>query len=446
MKFETILEKFKTKLGSQGSLEFEIFLVRQLQSSVEAKEGQVNSFESAETLGAGLRVIQNKKFGFAYTSDFTEAGLDQAVRVAVDTAQYSDANPFLNFPQKRENEVELQDYDPSYLSTSPQKQIELALELEKSALAESSKVKRVRGASYQGGVYEVWLVNSWGLFAHHQKTMNVLSLMAVAEEGEEAEAGYEFSFSSFLKDLNPRQVGKQAARKALSYLGGKPGPTLKGPVLLDPLAAAEILEVLAPSFYADRIIKQCSLFDKKHLGTQILSPQISLVEDGLLKAGYASFPFDGEGVPKTRVCVVRQGQWQSLFADTEYANRLGMPSSGSSVREDFKRPPRIGCSNFFIEPGEHTPEALLQKIDQGVLITELIGMHTANPISGDFSVGAQGFLIQKGEKAYPVKQIALSGNLKTMMNQVEEVGSDLRFAFKMGSPSLLISEMDVAGV
>src|SRR4030095_16419423 len=197
--------------------------------------------------------------------------------------------------------------------------------------------------------YEVFLANSWGLERRHEHGMNLLSLMAVAEENGEAESAFEFDFSPSFEALNPEKIGKLAAEKALRYLGGKPGATLKDPVLLDPLAAAEILEVLAPSFYADNRVKKRSLFPEDP-GKKILSETVSLIDDGTLAGGFASFPFDGEGVPRRRLTVVDRGIFQQVLCDTEYGARTGQASNGSSVREGLKPPPQIGHSNFFVEP------------------------------------------------------------------------------------------------
>jgi len=445
MDSQKIVEKLKGPVSRAGSPEFEVFVSREIHGSVEVKDQEIHSFESAETLGASLRLIQDHKMGFAYTTDLSDSGLNKLFETALATSRYSDSSEFLSLPQDGPApRLDFQDCDSSFLSLPQAKKIDMALRLEKAALSFHPKIKRVRGASYEGNLSEVSLTNSWGLHRHHQNTMNVLSLMAVAEEGEEAEMAFEFEFSPFFADLNPEAVGLRAAKKAFGYLGSQLGPTFKGPVVLEPLVAAEILDVLAPSFYADHRVKKCSLFDAGP-GETILSPHLNLIDDGTLKGGFASFPFDGEGVPRRRLLLVKEGILQQVLADTHYGARLKAHSTGSSSREGIKRPPEIGHSNFYILPGTLPLQEILKKIHRGIFMTELIGIHTANPISGDFSVGAQGFLIEKGEITTPLKQMALSGNLKTMLNCVAAVASDLRFYFKVGSPSLLISEMDVAG-
>jgi len=446
MNFDQIIQSFKEKLSRKNAPEFEIFLERDHESEVEVKDQKLHASNASESIGAALRVISGKKLGFAYTTDFSEASIGQCVDLALETAQYSNERAFLSLakPEPSEAQADLRDFDPGFLAISQNSRLQKALAMEKAALALDPRVKRARGAACSGSLSEIFLENSWGLKKHHQKTMNALVLMAVAEEGEDAEGVFEFDFSSFLGEISPEGVGRKAAEKALRYLGGKPGPTLRCPILLDPLIAAEILEVLAPSFYADNLLKKRSLFEGKQ-GQSVLSPLLQLVDDGLLPGGYASFPFDGEGVASRKTTIVERGVFKNFLADMEYGARLGAESSGSSERESIKAPPQIGHSNLYLEPGTLDFEALLKQAQKGIYITELIGMHTANPISGDFSVGAQGFWVEGGELKQPLKQMALSGNLKDMLQRVQSLGSDLRYYFKVGSPSLLIEEMDVAG-
>lgn len=449
MEFKKIIESFKNRLAEQKAPEFEIFLSREHEVEAEVKDQNLHAFNASESVGVALRVLIDQKLGFAYTTDFSETSIQKTVEAALHTSRYSHRREFLSLAKSSPSQegakvYDLKDCDPDFLQTSPQSRIQKALEMEKAALSLDPRVKRVRGASVSANFSEVYLINSWGLEKHHQKTMNVLSLMAVAEADEDSEGVFEFDFSSFLSILSPEAVGKQAAKKALQYLGAKPGPTLKCPVILDALVAADVLEVLAPSFYAESLLKKRSLFEGKQ-GQSVLSPLISLVDDGRLKEGYASFPFDAEGVTTQKTVVVEKGVFKNYLADLEYGQRMKAASTGSSEREGIKSPPQISYSNFYLESGNFSFEDLLKQVPRAVYITELIGMHTANPISGDFSVGAQGFWVEQGEIRYPLKQMAFSGNLREMLSRVKAVGKDVRSYFKLISPPLLIEEMDIGG-
>jgi len=159
----------------------------------------------------------------------------------------------------------------------------------------------------------------------------------------------------------------------------------------------------------------------------------------------ATAPFDGEGVPSQDTVLVDKGIIHGFLYDTAYAARLGAVSTGNSARSGVKGLPHLGISNFFIENGTASRAALLSGISKGLLLTSVIGMHTANPVSGDFSVGATGFLVLDGEITIPVKGLAISGNIIDLFKNVEMVGNDRRFFSPVASPSLKISSLDISG-
>ena len=201
--------------------------------------------------------------------------------------------------------------------------------------------------------------------------------------------------------------------------------------------AADILGVLAASCMGDAVFKGKSLLAGKE-GTQIISSLLTIRDDGTLVNGMATAPFDGEGVAQKNTVVVADGVLHGFLYDSLYADKMGKVSTGNSARGGVKGLPHLGATNFFIENGSTPAAGLIAGIEQGLLVTDLIGMHTANPISGDFSVGAAGFLVENGEIVHPVKGIAIAGNIIDLFTTVAQVGDDLRFFSSVGAPSLLV--------
>jgi PmbA protein len=156
-------------------------------------------------------------------------------------------------------------------------------------------------------------------------------------------------------------------------------------------------------------------------------------------------PFDGEGVAQRNTVLVEEGRLKGFLYDTYCARKAGTVSTGNAARGGVKSPPRMGVTNFFIENGTVSFAGLLEGIGRGIVVTSVMGMHTANPISGDFSVGAAGFLIEQGAMTVPVKGIAIAGNILELFRNVEQVGDDLRFFGEAGAPSLRIAALDVSG-
>lgn len=426
--------------------DFELFHERVESLHYEAKDGAIEASLVAVQQGLALRVLKDGKVAFACSTDLSEEGLKRLVRSTIDTLPYLDGDadqPPLSeassFPQ-----VDLKSYDESLSSIPNPRKIQLALDLEAAARGVDAKIKTVRSASYDEKRSEVRLRNSRGLDLSFRRSRCSLGVMAVAEQGEDAEGAYEFESSPFFDRLDPQQVGVAAGRLALSYLGATTPSTRRVPVVLDPLVSGEVLEVLAGSFPGEAVFKKRSFLEGK-LGERIYSPHLQVIDDSLLPEGAASSPFDGEGQPGRRLALIENGVVKNFLLDRLYARKLGLPANGSSVRRGIQRPPQIGYSNLFIPAGNLSDEAIFREIGSGILVTETFGMHAANPVTGDFSVGIQGFLIEDGEKRGAVKKLVLAGNLHEMMKALRAIGSRHRFHGNIGAPTLAIEEMAIGG-
>jgi PmbA protein len=178
---------------------------------------------------------------------------------------------------------------------------------------------------------------------------------------------------------------------------------------------------------------------------KVFSDCIDVIDDGIYPGGAATKPFDGEGVTRRTTSLIKNGVLENFLYDTYCARKDKTYSTGNSSRGSIKTPPRVGKTNLYIKKGKESFDDLTSQMDKGLLVNEVMGMHTADPISGDFSVGVNGFLLEKGKKQIPVKGIAISGNIMTLFSRVIGVGSDLRFFDSTGAPSLLIEEMDISG-
>jgi PmbA protein len=231
-------------------------------------------------------------------------------------------------------------------------------------------------------------------------------------------------------------------------LGATKPETARVPVVLDPFAASEFLGVLADALSADAVLKGRSLFADR-VGEHLGSDAFTLVDDGTILDGPAACPVDGEGVPSGRTELFTAGVLQGFLHSTYTARRAGggQRSTGNAKRGGYKSAPGVGTSNFFVEAGTRSVEDLYAMAEGGVLINELTGVHSgANPISGEFSVGATGLRIAGGGLAEPVREMTIASTLPDMLKGVLAVGDDLRFFMGVGTPSILIGEMTLAGV
>ncbi len=425
---------------------FEAYYEKKIERSFLAREGALDSSQEAVSEGLGLRIYGDRRRVYVSSSDLSEAGLDDLCRSAAEMLPLLELDPddVLPLPPLQDKPLDLRNWDFQLGQVSSAQKIQYALELERSARATHSKIKHVRSAAYHETLREVVLWNSQQGIWQHEKSECALSLLAIAEQGGEAESGYEFAFSPFFSRLDPSGVGAAAARRAISALGGVTPQSQKLPVVFDPLVSCEFLEALASSFRGDEVYKGRSSLAGR-LGQKVYSPLLTVVDDRGLQEGAASVPFDGEGYPARRLSLVENGEVQNFLMDHYYAKKMGSAGNGSCVRMGFDRPPAVGNSNLFILPGELSDEAIFAKFPKALWVTEVMGMHAIDSISGDFSVGVQGFEIHQGEVGRPVKKMALAGNLHKLFGDILAVGSHQRFYFAVGAPTLAFAELSVSG-
>jgi PmbA protein len=424
---------------------WEIMVSHSRDLTVEAKGGQLDAFKCAEPLGVAVRVQRGEGLGFSFSTAFDSAALSRMVEGALVAATVQTPDPCNSLPQPVPSYPDIPGLCDDTLALVPEeRKVERALELERLVLARDPRIKRVRKCSYGESLHGFLIRNSHGVSFGYRGSSVSCSVSAVAEADGDAQTGWDFGFSNSFSGLDLERIAEGAGRKATSLLGAKSIPTLRCQAVFDNRVASDLLEVLSASFLAENVHKGKSLLGGK-LGERLFSELVTVRDNGLLVAGMGSAPCDGEGVPQQDTLLVSNGVLQGYLFDSYWGSKMGASSTGNAVRAGVKGPPRLGCHNLFIEPGARPVQELLSGVARGVLITDVMGIHTANPISGDFSVGASGFYLEGGEILHPVKGIAIAGNLLELFRGVDMVGDDLRFFGSAGSPALRVGELVVSG-
>jgi len=444
MDFSQTAGRIEKLLASRPLDGWEIYLQSSRNLALEVKEGEVDTFRCAAPVGASLRVLKNGAMGFSYSTSLDEADLARMIDSALVGAETQTADEYQALPLPALYPELAGLFDEGLTAVPEKAKIERALELERLVLAADPRVKRVRKASYGENAYSVFIRNSHGVAGEYRGTSVSSSVSVVAEANGDSQMGWDFGFSTRFDGVDVAIIARSAAGKATGLLGATPVASMRCPVILQNGVAADILELLAPSFLAESIQKGKSMLAGKE-GESIFSPLLRIRDDGVLPGGMASAPFDGEGVPQRNTLLAADGRLLGYLYDTYTAAKDGKESTGNSTRSGVKGTPHPGVNNFFIENGTAPFNALLADVQRGVVITDVMGMHTANPISGDFSVGAAGFLVEGGVITRPVKGIAISGNILELFRTVDVVADDLRFFGAVGSPSLRIEALDVSG-
>ncbi len=426
-----------------GADDAEVFFASSDDFTVKVFEGQIESLESAQSRGVGVRTLQEGRVGFAYGSDVSPEGLDRLLQEALRNGRYNQPDEANTLPEAQVAEPLEGLFSPEPQAMDSDLKVQMALDLERKTIGQDPRVRRVESATYADGTDHVEIYNSRGLAAAFARTTAYCVVLAIAEADGEMQQGYAFAFGRRSGELDIDQVAQEATARAAGLLGGRPVATGRMPVVLDPLMAVSILSVLSSTFSAEAVQKGRSLLAGK-VGQTIAAPVVSIVDDGRATAGLASRPWDGEGVPTQRTQVVKDGVLCGYLYNTYTARKGAACSTGNAVRS-YRSQPSVGPTNLILEPGTASREALLRKGEGGIYVTELAGLHTVNPVSGEFSLGAKGHRIAGGSVGSPVRDVTIAGNLLDLLNKVRLVGNDLRWVFQIASSTILIEDLAVGG-
>jgi PmbA protein len=443
---EALAAQLLERARQQGAEEAEVFFSQGTEFTVKVFRGEVESLVSASSRGIGFRSLREHRVGFAYTSEMDRAALEALVDDALRNGRYNHSDEANVLPDPTPAQPLVGLYSAQLEKTDPQQKIQFALDLEKRATSLDPRVRRISDAVYSDGTGHVEIFNTRGLAASFDRSIAYGVIDAIAEQGSEMQSGFAFTYGRDFNALDLEAVVKEAVENATGLLGAQRVKTAKVPVVLHPHAAAMILGVLGSSFSADAVLKRRSLLAGK-LGEQVASSTVTITDDARLEDGLASRPFDGEGVPARRNQLIKDGILQGYLHNTYTAERSQAKSTGSAVRS-YKSVPEVGVSNLVLQPGSASRDELISRVSNGLHVSQLHGLHTVNPVSGDFSLGLTGHWIRDGALAQPVRELTIAGNLIDLLKRVEAVATDLRFIFAggfCGSATVLIEELPVGG-
>jgi PmbA protein len=418
------------------------------ETQVSAHRGEVEGFSSAESRGVGVRLIGDHRLGYAFAADPTVDEVREAVAEARENAALTEPDEHNGLPDPEPIEPLPELYRSESASVSAEDKVRMALELERYAVSRDPRVTKVDAVQVGDAVSEVTIASTAGVDATYARTDAWVMVITLAVDDDETQTGFSFRIARGLDELAAEPVADEAVDRAVRMLGATKPMTAKVPIVLDPFAASSFLGVLSGALNAESVLKGRSLFGPM-VGQQIGSDAFTLVDDGRILDGPGARPFDGEAVPSRRTELFARGTLNGFLHDTYTARRTGggQRSTGNAKRGGYKGAPGVGTSNFYVEAGTAAYEELLGRADGGVLIMNVSGVHSgANPISGEFSVGATGQRIAGGAPGEPLREMTVASTLPDMLRSIAGVGSDLRFFSSVGTPSILIGEMTLAGV
>jgi PmbA protein len=417
--------------------------------SARVRKGQPELVEEAGTRSAGLRVIQDQRVATTSTSDLTEAGIHRFVSDAVELVGLSQHDPFAGPADPKllcdpAAMPDLQLYDPAGGGVDAAQAIAMAGEGEAAAFAFDARITNSEGATFGRTAGGAAVVLSSGFRASNKGSYQSLSVVPVAaDEGGKNRRGHHWTGRRHLAELDsPVSVGREAARRTLRKLGARTVPTCEVPVVFDPDAARSILGMLAGCVMGGAVWRKSSyLVDRE--GTRVASDLVTVIDDPLIPRAPGSRPFDGEGLASRRNVVIDRGVLRMYLCDSYSARKLGRTSTASASRGGGAS---VGAStsNFILQPGTDSNDAIVRGTPRGLYVTEMMGFGF-NAVTGDFSRGATGFWIDKGELSYPVGEVTISLNVDALWQSVDAVGNDLDSRTATAAPTIRVARMTVAG-
>jgi len=434
--------------------EFEIYAASSVQNEIKIYNGNVESLSFSDSKGIGIRVFKNKSMGYAYTEVLDESKIRDCIERAILNSTVTSMEKYNYLPKESEFRYKRKKIDSNtifkedFLKFSIKDKIDIAKKLEILTKEKDRKVASIDNLVYDDSVAEVAILNSSGFFNRYKTTACIIYVNAISKQDEDSSTGDCFDCARSPGDLKLEEVSAGAVKKSVSMLGGKKIKSQKVDIILDPLVSAQFLGVVADGLTADSVQKGKSLFKDK-IGEKIFNINLDIVDDGTMAGGLATAPFDGEGVPRGKTIVFKNGILNTFLYNIYTARKDNTSSTGNASRASYGSPPDVGLSNFYIKPSSNTFYGLLRLVDNGFYVMDIIGLHSGtNPISGEMSVGAKGLWINKGSLEFPVKEVTIAADILSFCKSVDMIGSDLRFLPSggyLGSPSLLVRDIMVGG-
>ena len=430
-----------------GATDAEGWAEESVSRNVRVYDSQVESLSDAGGRGIGVRAFADGRVGYAYGTDLRDAAVAELSRDAVEAAAVADPDEHAGLPDEH-GAAEVAGLHSAELARwSTDRKVELALEIERAARSRDG-VSQVENAVFSDGEGTVAVVNSRGFEGGYCSTQAWAYASAFAGEGDDLMTGLGVGLGRDPQALDPHAIGGEAADRALALAGARRPESRRCPVVLDAFVAASFVGFVGGMLSADAVQRGRSLFAGRE-GQDVAAPSLELADDPTDPGGPGSAPFDGEGSPSRRTPLIEQGRLATFLFDARTARKAGRATTANARRGSYRSPPSVGTTNLVLRPGEDSLEGLVRRAGQGLYVTDVAGLHSGvNPVSGTFSVGATGRLIEDGELARPVRELTIASDLVSMLRSVRAVGSEARwvpFGGSVKAAPLLLGEMAVSG-
>jgi PmbA protein len=444
------LVELATKLASAArhGEELEVYVGRASETEVRAYDGEVESLSSASSAGVGIRVIVSGRQGFAYAGSLDERVVAETLAEARDNVGFAtpDEHVALAAPDGVAPAA-LEVWDDSVLATSTATKVELALELERITRGADPRVRQVSSSDYGDLAAESAVATSTGIVSSSRRTVCSVGTDAIAGEGADSQTGYGFSAARSPSALDLAKASSDAVERAVRMLGATKPRSGRFVVVFDPRVASTLLAVVSSALSGEAVIKGRSMFAGR-IGESVGAPSLSLVDDPTEGRAFGASAYDAEGLACRRNVLIEGGVLRGFVYDSTSARRAGTTSTASAVRGGYATTPGAGCRALLLSPGTLGAREILASVGEGFYVQSVTGVHSGvNPVSGDFSVGAEGLMVRAGNLAEPVREVTIASTLQRMLQSVVHVGADVEWLPGVAAgQTLAIEGMSLSGI
>lgn len=408
-------------------------------------DGEVEESVSGLTAGIGIRTIMSDgRQGIAYGNNLNRSSIKELIEWSMANCRNAEPEEGVAlYTGELVTDSKIAVEDPLIAEITAQNRMDYCMEMNNYAKSLNKHIISVRNAAWQDGSGSSFYCTTTGLAGWESGSRASCGVVVLARDGASTEiGGYGDEFGR-LADLDIKFIAAEAVKKTVDSLGATSIKTGTYTVVIERETAASLVEIIGDLFCAPEIHKGRSMM-KDRLGTAVASSCVTLIDDGRVpwKAGTSSW--DSEGVPTANITLIKDGIASSYLYNLQYAWKDGVRSTGNASR-GLSSLPDVATTNLILQAGKESREGLILNVREGLYITEFMGLHTIDTVSGDFSIGAKGLMIENGVLTHAVSGVTIASNLMELIKNITMVGSDLKYFGSIAAPTLVVENVVIAG-
>lgn len=450
MKYQKFVDEVFELGKKEGFEDMEVYFQRNNEFETTVFKSEVDKFSISDSAGLSFRGLYSGKVGYAYTELLDEESVEMLVVEAKENASAIESEDVVVIADKQTGYKEVDAFNTELEHITKSEKIELIKKIEEEAMKLDPRIKSMAYNMYLDMADEIRITNTKGMDLNQKSNLAVAYVMALAVENGENKTGTVLLMDRDFRNFDYKTTAKKLVDKTVSLLGAKTVPSKSYEVILKNECAASLLGAFTGIFNAENVQKNLSVMKGK-LDTDVASDIVTLIDNPFMNGGFGNASFDAEGTPTKKTEIIKDGMLKSFLHNVKTATIDNVESTGNAAKGSYKSSINVAPSNLYIEAGSRSLEDMTSDLEEGMIITKLDGLHSGlNPISGDFSLAALGYLVEDGKIKRAADQFTVAGNINELLKDIAEIGNDLEFTLPQGSafvasPSLRIKKLSIAG-